>query len=281
MEKLTIGQVQQLGYQMLEKFNEIAKENNLTYYLSGGTCLGAIRHEGFIPWDDDIDLLMPREDYDKFIQIVSNNENIFGESPYHVCKPLDDNYYCPFLKIINTDTVVYEKNIHKRYKSGVWVDIFPLDYCDNDVNNIEKDYRKFMFYKMMLQFNIQGKLDSLKKRALMAIAYVPLSIINFGKNDKYWIQKILNLTNKPSSDKVAAVVWRLDNRELYFPISWFQEVKYVKFEGGQFPIFTKYHEYLTMMYGDYMKIPDEKDRVVHDFEGYLTVTETKLSNKSS
>lgn len=118
MEKISSREIQAMELDILKKFKDFAQKNNIEYYLCGGTLLGAIRHKGFIPWDDDIDICIPRKSYDRLIELVKDNRYI-DDTSLKFCLPLDKNYIYPYIKLVNTDTIVYEKDIKKQYCLGV------------------------------------------------------------------------------------------------------------------------------------------------------------------
>lgn len=98
---------------LLQELLKVCNEHNLKIFAAYGTLLGAIRHKGFIPWDDDIDICIPRNSYNKLIKLVKENRYI-ENTAYKFCLPLDDNYIYPYIKIVDTNTIVYEKDIKKR-----------------------------------------------------------------------------------------------------------------------------------------------------------------------
>lgn len=129
LKKLRASQIEILDYVV-----EICEKNNLQYCLIGGTLLGAIRHNGYIPWDDDVDICMPRKDYELFKKVFRDNEKFILDD-----YSTNDNYWLPFLKIRNSRTV-YKENLQENYNGnlGIWIDIFPLDNGNKQINFIEK-----------------------------------------------------------------------------------------------------------------------------------------------
>ena len=120
-----LNELKRIELEMLKTFIKICKKHNFMYFLVGGTCLGSVRHGGFIPWDDDIDVGMPRSDYNKFIKIASEElpGNMFLQTFF-----TDEQYPCAFAKIRNNDTTFIEKGLRKsNINHGIYIDIFPLD----------------------------------------------------------------------------------------------------------------------------------------------------------
>ena len=127
MRKLTTHEVQKIEYDILVTFDQFCEANHLTYMLAGGTLLGAIRHHGFIPWDDDIDVIMPRNDYDRLLQLpktVIGNE----QKKYEIWHWKNSGSHYPFIKIVDPDTYVKTDYIRqKREIPHIWIDVFPLE----------------------------------------------------------------------------------------------------------------------------------------------------------
>ena len=121
MREIQFEEMKKIELNILIYFTEVCEENNLRYYLGGGTLLGAVRHKGFIPWDDDIDVMMPRPDFQKLLSLSINNEN------YNIIKPGTAGYYYNFAKLVDTRTILEEKGIKRIDGLGVYIDIFPLD----------------------------------------------------------------------------------------------------------------------------------------------------------
>ena len=257
MKKLTLEECKQISLDILIDVAKFCDENNLTYYLSVGTLLGAIRHKGYIPWDDDIDIMMPRLDYNKFI-------NTYKHEKYKVCKPSTGMFY--YAKVYDDTTVKYEPGIdYKKFKPiGVDIDIFPLDGIVNDEKIINKLYKKECFLEMLWRLSIQPIFY--RKNPLKAINRIIPRIIG-SKNLVKMIEKNAQTYDYDNSDYVVRMR-RSPNgftgalaKEVY-------EKDYVDFEGHRFCIPKGYDEWLTRFFGDYMKLPPEEDRVVHEFECY-------------
>lgn len=135
MKKIeTIDEIHKIELEILIAFDEFCKEHNLRYSLGAGTLLGAVRHKGFIPWDDDIDLFMLRSEYDSMLEIAKTESVIAGR--YRIISPYDEDMPYPFVKIIDIKTKVVEKG--KNTDFGLWLDIFPVDFCGNSKKEAEK-----------------------------------------------------------------------------------------------------------------------------------------------
>lgn len=145
MKELDIYKTQKIALEMLKVIANICEENNIDYFLAWGTLIGAVRHKGFIPWDDDVDILMPREDYNKFLKIflnVTNNYDIYSVNN-------TDRYYISLSRIIdNTTIIIGEKKSNEDQKDcGIFIDIYPLDFVGNNEIEIKKYFKKHMKYE--------------------------------------------------------------------------------------------------------------------------------------
>lgn len=264
---ISFEEVQSLGYELLKEFDTFSKEHGLTYFLSGGSCLGAIRHQDFIPWDDDIDVCMLRKDYDKLLSIVKRHREIPGKEEFKFFLPLDQNYIYPYAKLVNTDTIVYEKDIQQKFATGVWMDIFPMDVWPDDKKELKRIMQKHNFYKMMNKIYVAGNLSSVKKKILAIIGKAGYKLLFPKKDYLYWNRKIIELVRPCNGTYVGDRIWPVKDKE-FFSKKVFEKPVYKKFRDQEFPVPAGYEEYLTKMYGNYMQLPKEKDRVYHDFKGY-------------
>ena len=129
VKRLEINDIKDCSFQVLCRIDEVCRKHGIAYSLTGGTLIGAIRHQGFIPWDDDIDIMMPRPDYDRFVEIVRTGDYGFD---LH-CQEMDGNaYWYPFTKACHRDTVLKESAVRETGLSlGVYVDVFPVDGAGN------------------------------------------------------------------------------------------------------------------------------------------------------
>ena len=250
MRKITeTKEIQSIMLDILKFIDGICKDNNLTYYLYAGTLLGAIRHKGFIPWDDDLDICMPRSDYNKLIKIMKKSDN-----EKYSLKCIENSKkeynYC-FGKMIDNNTVVKEIGKFQGEELGVWVDIFPLDGVGNDLKKakcIIKKSRKYV--RQILLLEVGRKINN-KGKLLYVIGRRRLNRIlkhKLKKNDFY-------------DSKYVADVMTLDFDELIFEEGIFQGDRTCLFEDIEASVPANSETLLKTMYGDYMKLPPEEERV--------------------
>lgn len=260
---LSLKEVQDLEFQILLKVKKVCEDYNINYSLYCGTMLGAIRHKDFIPWDDDIDISMLKEDYDKFQQVV---KKISPFPEYIDVKfPGDDNYQYPFIKVIDTRTIVKDR-FEKKYESGLWVDIFPMDYIPDDQNEMEKIVKKsYGYQKWIFRTSTDKNYFNGYKRVLSVCLKVILKLFNI--DCKKNVKKLLEYRSLPKSNTVGLIVWVNGDKEIG-PLKWFNEYVECEFRGVKFPIIKYYDEFLKKVYGDYMQLPPENERVSHCVEAY-------------
>ena len=256
MREIQFEEMKKIELNILIYFTEVCEENNLRYYLGGGTLLGAVRHKGFIPWDDDIDVMMPRPDFQKLLSLSINNEN------YNIIKPGTAGYYYNFAKLVDTRTILEEKGIKLIDGLGVYIDIFPLDGMPET-----PDARKKRFKELnSIRKRINNTCLLRPKFHRNPFAYLnACRIYNSNKNiDLSSLQKkYLDSALKNSFDDsefVFAAGGAYGARDI-FPGKWFEKEIELQFENLSVKAFNGYDFYLTQLYGDYMTLPPEDKRV--------------------
>lgn len=245
---------------ILKWFDQICKNYNLKYYLAGGTLLGAIRHHGFIPRDDDIDLFMDRTDYEKLIKLN------LKDARYKIFSLVNDSdYYYPYIKIIDTQVSIHQNDLKQINGYGLWIDIFPLD--NGRLNLIDR--LKLEINKAKLTGSIYTKFvpsingSKLKNKMKKMLFY----LYHKTNPQKYAIKidKIANKSNKYKSDTKRLWCLHTGNKDCYESKRFSEKVD-ILFEDAYLPCPAFYHEILTRRYGDYMTLPPECERIsYHDF----------------
>lgn len=254
---------------ILKEFINICEENNLTYYALGGTLLGAVRHKGFIPWDDDIDIGMPREDYEKFKKIASN---VLPEN-YKFLSEDTLNYKKAFSVIRDDSTKIIMNYSNEEQEESLWIDIFPLDGMPS--NPLKKKYHsyRYLYTRMMVQLSQFNSLVNQKKENRPWFEKVIIRIANVVKIEKVvsfsWAQKkYLQTIKKYSFNEGFAgnYTGAYKLREIV-PSDYFGQPVLLQFEDLKLSCPHKFREYLTAIYGaDYMQLPPEEKRVFHHYE---------------
>ena len=267
MESIDIQQQKEIQVEILKEVRNFCDEHNLTYFLGGGTLLGAIRHKGYIPWDDDIDIMMPRADYEKLL--TEFNETCNNQYKLISYKNTEDYYYI-FAKVVNTQTILVEDNYKKIKDLGIYIDIFPIDYLPDDENEtkkIMKQYRKM--HKITSMYSVDKLEEVTKSKSKLIMKKLILSVVN--KKDRYknLLQKMDSLASSyKDTNTVACVSGRYFEKEI-MPSTYIAETIYADFEGEKYKIPAGYDAYLTKHYGNYMELPPEEKRTKeHHNEAY-------------
>ena len=264
MVKLSTDDIKQNIFALLLIFQECCIKHDLTFYLCGGTLLGAIRHKGFIPWDDDIDVCISRPEYNKLRELYKN-EQIFPDYIRLICYE-DGNFGYPFMKLLDTRTMV-EKDYYDKDKSDcLWIDILPVDGLPADERELKAAYRKADKARKMLALS-KAKKGAGRTKARKFIKYFASPFVRLMGENRY-AQKIVDIASRYSyeaSDYVGILTWGLYGPGERMNKQEFVKSEQVMFEGSVFSTMSCWKEYLSNLYGkDYMQLPPEEKRVTHD-----------------
>ena len=250
MEKSVLKKLQLTELEILNEIDRICKKNNIKYFLIFGTLLGAVRHSGFIPWDDDVDIGMLQEDYNKFIKIASAELN---EKYILDCGTTNKDYYLPFAKVRNKLTRFEEKNaINYNGNKGIWVDIFPFGYTKyKKINIVMKFKSKFLglLYGCLIEKNL--KLNNCGFKAKLASKIL----------SNHFVMKLINfltLKNKETNNLVFCNISKIFNKNDFLPLV------QLKFQDYEFPVPNNYDKILRELYGDYKKLSPINQRETHN-----------------
>lgn len=275
MEKnvLTTKETQAISLEILKQVTDLCEKLNLRYVLIYGTLIGAIRHHGYIPWDDDVDIMMPRQDYDKLLQYLSNhklpNLTIFNRQtcpdyPYMISRISDDRY---ILEMENEEPV----------GMGVFIDIYPYDGLGKTKEEAIKyglkgDRLSSLCYQATRKhFAIETTTSTIRKIIKYPV-FLASKLIgkDFFQNK---LEKLGGAKDYESSEYVGCIIWLSGGEKDIFPRNWFSETIIMPFDKYQFRVPKYYDEILRHEYGDYMKLPPEKERIGHHyFKAYKKYT---------
>lgn len=256
-EVIDIGVVHQCCLRMAIEFDRICRENNIPYYMLGGTMLGAVRHKGFIPWDDDMDFGIPRPFFNKFLSIAFNEL----QKPYKFLYVNNSDYAVLGIgKISDLSTEIKDDfTIKTKERLGVNIDIFPLDFADSNTNCFSRNWfvRKLFRFQKLLFIAPEQRPFHTKLLALLCqkiFRFRKESIVNYLSN---FLSKPVN---HPTHYANYFGAWGY--KEIV-PLEVFGEPKLYSFEKVELYGVNRYDEYLKQLYGDYMKIPPEGRRHTH------------------
>ncbi|MCC8015627.1 MAG: LicD family protein [Eubacterium sp.] len=257
MEKFNdsnIREVQFCALDIMTNFANFCNTHNLRYFLDYGTLLGAVRHKGFIPWDDDIDISMPRKDYQRLIELKDQLP-----FPYQLRSwRTDDSVNFLFLKVENINTTKIESDNDSKYIGGISIDIFPKDGLPSDAKVQDKHIRKFYFYKTLRDYEKISSIHTLKQGAYKLLSFFIKKLQGI---ESYEV-KLENLCNEydyDSCDTSRNFYGTYGKRETYKKTC-FGEGCALIFEGKEFIAPCCWDNYLNQIYGDYMKLPPEEKR---------------------
>ena len=264
MKEIEIEELRQIQIELLKSIALFCDKNGLRYFLTGGTLLGAIRHRGFIPWDDDIDIAMPREDYEVFIK------SYYSEGNQHrvVTCYSQKEYYLPFAKVVDENTILIEKLEHNS-TIGVFVDVFPLDrfdFSDTQINRFYKQQRRRIRFLSVKTLPLD-RVHTRKKIVALILKFLCLGVSSNSIAKR--IDKEAQKASSPKGEVICVAVAMTYGKKEFLKKSLFDESVDVLFQNYVFHAPKGYDEVLRRYYGDYMELPPIEKRVTHhNFKAY-------------
>lgn len=245
---------------ILKSFISVCDRLNLVYFAVGGTLLGTIRHKGFIPWDDDIDVAMPRKDYDIFIAKAQAllPDDLFLQNIY-----TEKNWFSNYAKIRKNNTLFVESSIKERkINHGVFIDVFPLDYYPEDrLKQLIVDTKLRIINRRLSDGYIKDHKENTSVQARI-VKTVTRMLWPDLKKVSYMKEKLI--TTVPESKYVIVYCGAWGKREIA-KRKWFDKIIKKQFEDININVPKKYNKYLNRVYGDYMKLPPIEERKGHHF----------------
>lgn len=265
-------EIRQVQLDMLIKLDEVCKKHHLRYYLAYGTCLGALRHKGFIPWDHDIDILMPIEDALKLVEL----QHDFGENYFIQCKKNDPEYSSIAYRLCDSRTTCIEKGRElKNCNYGIPIDIYP--YYNTPKNKIK--FHIYIWKSYIYRILVAEHPPRNHGKILKIISIIILCLYK-GKARNNKIERIENQLRSVPKGEFIQDYYGLDVTlfsAITYPRQWFGEPRKVEFEGLVFNAPTEPEKYMVKRYGDYMTLPPKEKQVntlLRDF-----IVETKIGYK--
>ena len=270
MKEMTLRELQLFALEILKDIDQFCTQNNIKYSLYAGTLLGAIRHQGFIPWDDDIDIVMPRDDYNRFCQTYKS------EKFFITNRNNDQSFQLAYSRVYDKEKTIYEAvEPCSKKPTGVWIDVFPADGCPLEEKEIssfcEKNRMLFLETEKIRwslrsfssvwkkSYDANGLLSAIKHSA--GLLYRKLYYTISGKYDSD-INKLieLNKTYKFGSTPYWSIFTFFYKHTVYFPKESFDTCELKKFEDLSFPVMCGWDVVLTRIYGNYMQFPPKEQQ---------------------
>ena len=267
-KRLSLDEIKKTELNILLEFQKICDANDLTFYLCGGSLLGAIRHKGFIPWDDDIDICMARPEYNRLARMVREKKLEMPDWMDIVCYENRTSRF-PFIKVLDKRTIVLNEYFKSMDYDSIWIDLLPVDGMpDSDLETaaLYKDmfrFRKLVQLKYVRPFRAKSFTKAITKPFLFLFA----NIIN---TDRYNEKLVSEATAHAfeTSANVGIVTEGLYGVKEAIPREAYLKPIEVEFEGHTFKATSYWHEYLTNLFGEYMTLPPEDKRKTHDMKAY-------------
>lgn len=259
-----INELKLIQLNILKHVDHFCRQNNIPYFICGGTLIGAVRHNGFIPWDDDIDIMMKRDDYERFIQFFSQNDGYYKVYSHKLQK----EYPHAYAKVADERTLLVN-NINGAIKMGVNIDLFPIDDLpDEDYLVKELFNRSFALNRKLSLKQIKlSKNRSIFKNLILILGRVICSYISTYELIERLNQNAVKFRGCKGS-KCADLVAGFGYKEIQDRENLAETIE-VKFEDSYFLAPIGFDKYLRGMYGDYMKMPPKEKQISHHaFEAY-------------
>ncbi len=259
MEKMTLSQIQQVENQILKHFKEFCSQHHIPFFLSNGTLLGAVKYKGFIPWDDDIDVFVPREDYERLLRLYKDSE------PYRLFSiERNPSFKYPFAKLCHMGTRKIEENIDNGVDLGLDIDIFPLDIWAPKPEDATKQVQKVLKAIRLLTFvKCKKAISQNKMKRLVKNVVLCASRWQYRRQIRK-IQAVATQYRKLSSPvAMGCISWCIYGEKEIIPAELFSQSVPVEFQGEAYPAPVGYDLYLRSLYGDYTQDPPKDKQVTH------------------
>ena len=272
MKEIDLQQMQQLELNILVELDRFCQEHGLTYYMAYGTLLGAVRHQGFIPWDDDIDVWMPRADYDRLIALFHGEQSGTKVPYYRLVAPLDPQSRHSFVKIIDTRTVKRESNFdYTTGELGVDIDVFPLDGQPEEETDYEKWFALLQKYYWRADLPVRLYQENPRRQRVLRM------IQCFGGKagrlgvwiKQHYLKKALRLHKRypyESSEKIGMAEMCFGCEKDRFTPEMFGTPVKIPFEGYMLNAPAQADAILRQLYGAYEQLPPSEERISHQLD---------------
>ena len=263
-EELNIEQIHKATLGIVEKLIEICDKINVNYYVAYGSLIGVVRHKGLIPWDDDFDVVMLRDDYEKFCYYCIKNENKL--KPFKLLsRKCEKKYPYNIARLNNMNYKAVYDNV-QGYESGIFIDIYPLDGAGSDVDKVLKkvEKKKSNLFRITLWSIDDHYTKSTYNKWYRSIIKYFVRGYSKVRGAKHFLDKMENFKNLydiNNSRYIAEMTW--DSGLTLYEKSWFDKYIYMDFENLKVKVPIGYDDFLRCHYGDYMKFPPKEEQVPH------------------
>ncbi len=266
-DQYNVASKQRILLSMMVDFHDFCTKMGIAYTIIGGTLLGAIREKGFIPWDDDIDIVMPREDYNGFVQYMLENADILTPLKLFTHKTCSDYPY--MIGRVSNDDYYLDVENEKSYGMGVFIDVYPMDGVGETEKQMVSRKKRAARYSSLCYLATRKKCikENTKKkvrRVVKPFAFLFAKMI--GK--RYFMNKLDQMSRELNYDEstyVGCLVWGSDGPKGVFPLSWMEPHKKLRFEDAEFRVPKEYDRILSRLYSNYMALPPKEDQIPHHF----------------
>lgn len=255
----SVDELKKIQLGILVSFHQFCSDNNIKYSLAAGSLIGAVRHKGFIPWDDDIDVYLLREDYNKLVELFPN---VYNEKYSLITLERDSQWHRTYGKLYDLQTIEVEDVRNKFHEIGIGIDVFPIDDAPDEEKEWQKYNRKRMFLRDVITIkSMTYSADrGILKNAIMLISRILLTPFSFS-----FLCKTMNLYAQKYNNKGTNHVYEnclgVYNSKHPWLKKDFDQVIDSPFEEYNVKIMKGYDDYLSCVYGDYMQLPPEEKRI--------------------
>ncbi len=256
MQKIGLEEQKKIMLDTLLDFDRVCRDNNIGYSLAWGTLLGAVRHHGFIPWDDDIDVIVTRENYNKIKAIMNDQLN---SNHRFICIENEKRFSAPLAKVIDKNTILKQIGHNSdKMDLGVYVDVFVLDNIPRNEKKREKVFKKSVLLQKIWSFSGNNNYNNGK------LVYILRYIANkmpIARNTALYANRWAENLEKNNGLMASILFGELDRNKEIMETDDIEDLAEYEFEGHSFLGVRDYNKYLTQWYGDYMKLPPEDQRI--------------------
>lgn len=254
-------EIQAISLNILKEIKHVCDENKILYYLDAGTALGAVRHAGFIPWDDDVDICMTRSEFNRFVDVFDNNSKKYYKL---LSLETDAKYSLPLPKVIDTRTKLSQTRQNEVSALGIYVDIFVYDNIPDDLDIRKKAFEyqnKLQHQWSLFQYKVT-KINGIKSFS-RSILQKLLKEFNIQRYYALKLNKYAQTYNKTTTNSIGSMTYVSQREKEIYSLDWFANGVDMKFEDDHFRVPQDFDSFLKIMYGDYMELPPAEQRVSH------------------